>query len=90
MRSYIRNLRSCEMKTFTHSFIHLHGPFPSSFGPHYENETNCKVLIMKMSSHSYANKTNFLMKTCALNLARKWPIGMLMVGWGKNINLPPP
>ena len=42
----------------------------------------CIVLIMKISFHSYANKTNFHMKSFALSLAfvmrfkvtQKWPI----------------
>ena len=32
-------------------------PFPSFFEPHYEIEV--KVLILQISFHSYANKTNF-------------------------------
>ena len=43
--------------------------FPSYFEPHYESEAKCKVFIMKISFHSYANKTNFHMKTFALTLA---------------------
>ena len=57
-------------------------PFPSCFKPHYEREAKCKVFIMKKSFHSYANKTNFHVKSFALSLAfitrltatRKWPI----------------
>ena len=57
-------------------------PFPSCFGPHYEGEAKCKVFIVKISFHSYANETNFYMKSFALSLAfimrftatRKWPI----------------
>ena len=57
-------------------------PFPSCFEPHYKSEARCKVFIMKISFHSYANKTNFHMKSFALSLAfimrftstRKWPI----------------
>ena len=56
--------------------------FSSCCEPHYESEANCKVLIMKTSFHSYANKTNFHMKSFALSLTfmmrftttRKWPI----------------
>ena len=56
--------------------------FPSCFEPHYDSEAKCKVIIMKISFHSYANKTNFHMKSFALSLAfimrftatRKWPI----------------
>ena len=57
-------------------------PFPSCFKPHYESEAKCKVFVMKISFHSYANKCNFHMKSFALSLAfivrftatRKWPI----------------
>ena len=57
-------------------------PFPSCFEPHYESEAKCKVFVMKISCHSYANKTNFHMKSFVLSLAfivrftatRKWPI----------------
>ena len=57
-------------------------PFPSCCEPHNESEAKCKVFIMKISFHSYANKTNFHMKSFALSLAfimrftatRKWPI----------------
>ena len=56
--------------------------FPSCFEPHYEREAKCKFFILKISFHSHANKTNFHMKSFALNLAfimrfaaaRKWPI----------------
>ena len=49
--------------------------------PRYESEDKCKVLIMKISFHSFANKTNFRMKSFALSLSfvmrfiasRKWP-----------------
>ena len=44
-------------------------PFPSCFEPHYESEVNCKAFIVKLSVHSYANKTNFHMKSFALSLA---------------------
>ena len=57
-------------------------PSPSSFEPHYKSEVKCKVFVMKISFHSYANKANFHMKSFALSLAfivrftatRKWPI----------------
>ena len=57
-------------------------PFPSRFEPHYESKPKCKVFIMKISFHSYANKTNFPMESFTLNLTfimkftatRKWPI----------------
>ena len=58
------------------------GPFPSCCEPHYKSEAKCKVFIMIISFHSYANKTNFQMETFALSLAfiirfiatRKWSI----------------
>ena len=57
-------------------------PFSSCFEPHYESEAKRKGFIMKISFHSYVNKTNFHMKSFALSLAfivsfsatRKWPI----------------
>ena len=57
-------------------------PFPSCFEPHCESEAKCKVFVMKIIFHSYANKTNFHIKSFALSLAfrvrftatRKWPI----------------
>ena len=60
-------------------------PFPSCRKPHYESEAKCKVFIMKISFHSYANKTNFHKKSFALSLAfimrftatRKWPINVV-------------
>ena len=57
-------------------------PFPSCLKPNYESEAKCKVFVMKISVHSYANKTNFHMKSFAFGLAfigrftatQKWPI----------------
>ena len=57
-------------------------PFLSCFEPHYENEAKCKFVVIKISFHSYANKTNFHVKSFVLCLAfivrftstRKWPI----------------
>ena len=57
-------------------------PFPSCFEPHHESEAKCKVFVVKISFHSYANITNCHMKSFALSLAfivrftatRKWPI----------------
>ena len=62
-------------------------PFPSFFKPRYESEAKCKVFVVKISFHSYANKTNFRMKIFPLSLAfivrftatRKWPIEELVV-----------
>ena len=31
--------------------------------PHYESEAKCKVFVMKITFHLYANKTNFHMKS---------------------------
>ena len=33
-------------------------PFLSCFEPHYESEAKCKVSVIKIRFHSYANKTN--------------------------------
>ena len=43
--------------------------FPSCFEPHYESKTKCKVFVVKISFHTYANKTNFHMKSLTLSLA---------------------
>ena len=43
--------------------------FPSCYEPHYGSEVKCKVLNMKLSFHSYANKTKFHMKRFAVSLA---------------------
>ena len=61
-------------------------PFSTCFEPHYESEAKCKVFVMKISFHSYANKTNFRMKSFALSLTfivrftatQKWPILFLV------------
>ena len=58
-------------------------PFPSSPGPLYQNEVKCSSFDMEMIFQSYANKTHFHKKGCALGLilkvsdfgTRKWPIG---------------
>ena len=60
----------------------INRPFPSCFEPPYESEAKCEVFVMKISFHSYANKTYFHMKSFALSLAfivrftatRIWPI----------------
>ena len=70
---------ACEQGT---NSLGLNIPFPSCFEPHYESETKCKGFVMKISFHSYANKTNFHLKSFALSFAfivrftanRKWPI----------------
>ena len=46
-------------------------PFPSYFELHYESEVKCKVFVMKVSFHSYANKTNFHTRSTT---TQKWPI----------------
>ena len=46
----------------------INRPFPSYFGHHYESEAKCKVFTMKISFHSYANKSNFHTKSFALSL----------------------
>ena len=59
--------------------VRANRPFPSCFEPHYEREAPC-IGFMKTSFHSYANKTNFHMKSFVLSLAfvmrfkatRKW------------------
>ena len=39
---------------------------PRWFEPHHESEASCIVFIMKISFHSHANKTDFLMKSFEL------------------------
>ena len=56
--------------------------FLSCLEPRYESEAKGEASHRKISFHSYANKTNFLMKSFALSLAfimrfnatRKWPV----------------
>ena len=43
-------------------------PLPSCFEPH-ESEAKCKVFVVKIGFLSYANKTNFHVKSFALSLA---------------------
>ena len=43
----------------TYARMFLKRPFPSCFEPHYDSEAKCKVIILKISFHSYASKTNF-------------------------------
>ena len=72
--------------------LFVNRPFPNCFEPHNESEAKCKVFVMKISFHSYANKTNFLMKRFALSLTfivrftatRKWPIIASLSKW-KNL-----
>ena len=46
------------------------------FEPHCESEALYIVFIMKISFHSYANKTNFHMKALPMRFkaTQKWPI----------------
>ena len=61
----------------------INRPFPSCFEPHYESEAKCKVFFfMKISSHSYANKTNFIVRFTA---TWKWSIGFVCEESSKNI-----
>ena len=60
-RAYTEILLKC--------FSRSNRPFPSSFESRYESEASCLVFIMKISFHSSANKTNFIMKSFALSLA---------------------
>ena len=39
----------------TRSSFMLNSPFPSCCEPHYKSEATCKVFVMKISFHSYAN-----------------------------------
>ena len=57
------------------------GLFSSCFEPHYENEIPYNVIKMKISFHSYANKTNFHVKTFALRdcvIIEKYETGSLL------------
>ena len=47
----------------------INWPFPSCCEPQYQSESKCKIFNMKISFHSYANKTNFHMKSFA-----PWPL----------------
>ena len=55
-------------------------PFPSSLGPLYQNEVNWSAFDMGMIFHSYANKTHFHKKGCALGLILK--VRVLELGSG--------
>ena len=39
------------------------------FPPHCISEAKCKVFVMKISFRSYANKTNFHMKSMAISVS---------------------
>ena len=60
----------------------MNRPFPSSSEPLYQNEVKSSAFAMETIFHSYANKTHFLKKGCALVLilkvrvfgTRKWPM----------------
>ena len=63
--------------------------FPSCFANLIvrAREAKCKVFIMKISFHSYENKTNCYMKNIVLSVAfimrftatRKWPIAQFLI-----------
>ena len=40
-------------------WCYINRPLPSCFEPIYESEAKCKVFVIKISFHSYANKSNF-------------------------------
>ena len=50
--------------TFIYSYFNR--PFPSCFEPHYESEAKSKVFVMEIGYPSYANETNFHMKSLYL------------------------
>ena len=52
------------------SRVVINRPYPSCFKTHHESEAKYKVFtFMKISFHSYANKTNFHVKSFARSLA---------------------
>ena len=50
-------------------------PFPSSFGPLFQNEGRCSAFDMEIIFHSHSNKTYFRKKCCAPSLI--WKRGFL-------------
>ena len=60
----------------------LNRPFPSSKKSHFQSETKCEAIDMKMSFNYDANKTHFQNKGFALSLVlkvkffgtQKWPL----------------
>ena len=60
----------------------INRPFPSSKKSHFQSETKCEAIDMKMIFNYDANKTHFHNKDFALSLVlkvkffgtRKWPI----------------
>ena len=60
----------------------LNRPFPSSKKSHFQSETKCEAIDMKMSFDYDANKTHFQNKGLALSLVlkvkffgtQKWPL----------------
>ena len=60
----------------------LNRPFPSSKKSHFQSETKCEAIDMKMSLNYDANKTHFQNKGSALSLVlkvkffgtQKWPL----------------
>ena len=49
--------------------VYRNRPFPSCSQPHYKSQVSCIVSILKISFHSYTNKTSFHMKSFAIGLA---------------------
>ena len=67
-------------------YWYFNRPSPSCCEPQHESEASFMVFIMKISFlHSYANKTNFHLKSFALSLAfimrfkaiQKWPVDIV-------------
>ena len=48
-----------------------HRPFPSSKKSHFQSETKCEAIDMKMIFNYHANKTHFHNKGLALSLVLK-------------------
>ena len=73
IRSKVRNVSTRNFLQWPNYLIHsvdkTNRPLPICFEPHYESEAKCKVFVMKISFYSYANKTNFHMKSFASSLA---------------------
>ena len=86
---------SNQITLFIHGFlISYKWPFPSCFEPHNESEARWKVFHIKISFVYIWMKTNFHMKSFALNLSfikrlkatRKWPIQRYIITYPINQN----
>ena len=72
----------CFHGLYLYSESYFNRPFPSSKKSHFQNETKCEAIDMKMIFNYYANRTHFHNKGFALSLVlkvrffgtRKWPI----------------